>query len=1176
MIPRKYILLPFLIIIAVITILFSFNSLAPGGVKLLNDRSGQIVGADLLNAPGFVIPYGLTGDGQVVAIADSGLDKGSMYDIHQDLASQPGKKPKVIMLRSFAGRQVANDPVGHGTHMAGTIAGNGSASGGKFKGLAPGSSIYFQGLLNQNGKLTTPSNLDNLFLPAYQAGARIHVNAWGNSGNTYSSVARKTDEFMRNFPNFLIIYGAGNSGPGEKTLTNEANSKNALVVGASLSPRPALDFTAGTTLDTARFSSRGPAGDGRIKPDLLAPGTSIISTRSSLVAGNLPGFPEYSIMQGTSMSSAVAAGSAALLREYLQKYEEIPDPMSATVKAALINGARTANTGPSKDGFGVLDLAGTVMALKENSMELIEENQGIPEGVTKKYTYKVENPDAPLKVTLAWNDPAWGDTEKSSTLVNDLNLTVTGPDGKIINGNHFLGEKADNINNVEQVYIKNPKIGNYIIEVEAQSINGYAVSSNAQDYSLVYGQPLATGIIKTAGNAIGLVDGHTIDSSGKAINYFLNGKSIRQMEILPGYRAYYNESSLYVAGRLWTPESVQAKDSIGGRVWHQLTQENQEGGYYQRIGDKGITVNNRYQEDISNLPQGIGLKASLDGVTQTISSLVTDYRVREGFVNKVNTDSNGNIQSVELIQSSLTHKVSPNAVYTYNDSYKYTDPLETVFGTGNMSGLVKLMPGQHVNLIASRTTNIISSILVDRTVVSGFIDSVDPLAGSISTGNEGPFKVLSGAEVQKDRVLSSLEDLQPGDYIVAAILPESSNILGLAAFSNVVYGKILFTNAKDNIIYINDTNNNFRELKLSPQTEIIRWGIKTLPDTLTSGTWIRATLSPGADQVWRVDVAELLEDETSTVNKVENGYLYTSGGGMYPISPNFTGIEKDGLPVTAGDLAKGEKVTVISLLAPAPYNKVPVAIRALSDESLEKPVIMAITREEKGKLYFTGFTTGDVLYAWHEDGQREEIPINAEITNFNWEINFKENEDTLKFVAIDKDSGAVSGKILERSTAGGRQFTDISGHWAEEIIKATAVGGIMAGNSDGTFRPDKEITIAELYRIRSNISGQPITELGSGDYISRKAFMLILRDIFGDVLPKKESPALPFTDIGSLSRDEREVLAWAYSWGIISGRTTDRFYPQRYLTRAETAAIIQNVFAKLANTETNNSEGNAK
>ena len=1161
MIPRKYIFYPILFISIAIMTFFGLQAPGDTGGQLLNDRSGQIVGADLLHAPGFVVPYGLTGANQVVAVADSGLDKGSVNDIHPDLANEPGKKPKIFMLRSVAGRQVADDPLGHGTHMVGTIAGSGVSSQGKFMGLAPDSGIYFQGLLNQEGKIVAPTDLDKIFLPAYQAGARIHVNAWGNSGNAYSLNAKKTDQFMRSHPNFLVIFGAGNSGPGAGTLTNEANSKNALVVGASISPRPALDFSSGDTLSTAKFSSRGPTKDNRIKPELLAPGTSIISTRSSLIEGNLPGFPQYSLMQGSSMSAAVAAGSAALLREYLQKEEGLPDPMSATVKAALINGARTSAVGPSKENFGVLDLAGTVMALKENSMELVEEKQGLTEGLVNKYTYAVENPDAPLKVTLTWNDPpAQGSSEKS--LINNLDLLVTSPDGSKHMGNGFIYEVPDNINNTEQVYIEKPQKGVYTIEVKAESIIG-----NAQDYSLVFGQPLASGIVKNVNTAgeIEIYGQQNISPSGRTLHYFLNGEKTGELKDLSGHRVYYNQNSLYVVGRQWTPESAQTRDGIGGRVWHQSAQDGQEGGYYQNPQtEKGITVNGQYRESTSDLPQGVGLKASLDGVTQTISSLIADFEVVKGFVNRVVTGIDEKIKSIELFQSNRVYQVSPEASYTYNDSYVSTDPVETVFGAENLTGALKVMSGQQVALVTPKTSNLVSSILMDRNIISGFITEINSLTGSISIGGEEPFKILPGSEIQKDQSTSEISTLTKGDYVVAVVLPDSKNILGIAAYSNVVYGKVLFTSLNDNSIYISDINNSFRELKLSPQTQVKRWGLNTNITTLTSGTWVRATLTPDGDQVLRVDVAEMLEDATETISQVDGQHLYTSTGDRYRISSTFTDVSKDGLPITAQDLKPGEVITVVSLLAPSPYNKVPVAIRAASDNRAPKPAFMAVIRQENDDSFITGYTDGDILYVWYQDGKHEEIQLNADHKSFNGKLNFNEYQDTIKIVSVNRTTGAVAGKTLEKQSIYTRQFTDISGHWAENTIKKASVGGAMAGNSDGTFRPDDAVTIAQLYRIQSNITGKSATTMGSGDSIGRAAFMVVLKDMFEDAFIEDKILPLPFTDLNSVSREEREAIEWAYSLGIIQGRTYDRFYPQRFLTRAETAVIIHNVFEMLA------------
>ncbi|MGB9803633.1 S8 family serine peptidase, partial [Desulfofundulus sp.] len=306
--------------------------------RFLNDRAAGIVGAAPLKAPGFVVPGGLNGAGQVVALADSGLGTGDLENPHPDLKDVPGQKPKVIMLKSWSGRAKADDPVGHGTHMAATIAGTGAASGGQFAGLAPGASLYFEGILDKNGEIDPPADLAALFRPAYAAAARIHVDGWGSPVNAYLSSAARIDAFVRQNPDFLVVVGAGNGGPGAGTITAEANSKNALVVGASESVRPSFGPASDNAGEVASFSSRGPARDGRIRHDLVAPGTGIISARSPLVKGNFQANPQYTRLQGTSMAAAVAGGAAALLRQYFQQ-QGVKSPSAALLKAALINGA---------------------------------------------------------------------------------------------------------------------------------------------------------------------------------------------------------------------------------------------------------------------------------------------------------------------------------------------------------------------------------------------------------------------------------------------------------------------------------------------------------------------------------------------------------------------------------------------------------------------------------------------------------------------------------------------------------------------------------------------------------------------------------------------------------------------------------------------------------------------
>jgi len=1138
-------------------------------VHFLNDRSKQIVGADLLGVLGFVTPAGLTGKGQVIAMADSGVDKGSIDDIHPDLAGEPGKKTRIIMLKSWAGRPVADDPLGHGTHMVGTIVGSGKSSGGKFSGVAPDASVYFQGILDESGKISPPADIETLFLPAYQAGARIHVNAWGSGADSYSGNAAKTDSFMRRFSDFLVIFGAGNAGPAKGSLTPEANSKNALVVGSSLSPRPALDFSTGTTLDTAQFSSRGPAGDGRIKPDLLAPGTSIISARSSLVKGNMPEYPEYTRMQGTSMAAAVVAGSAALLREYMQKYMALSDPMSASVKAALINGARTGEAGPSGEGFGVLDLAGTVLALKEESMTLVEEKGGLLSGGSGTYKYVVNNSNMPFKATVAWTDPA-GDISAQSKLVNNLDLTVTAPDGKTYTGNSFTGRTPDVLNNVEQVYINNPLPGEYTIRVSAVSVSVRAVNNASeprQDYSVVYGQPVETGVVESisASGEIRFYGGGSVPVAGKKILSLAEGQVMAGSVLEPGCRVYCGRDLLYVTVRQWSPGSVQSREGLGGRIWYEVNRDVSTGGYYQSpAAEKGVNVNGDYMEDVSGLPAGTELQADIDGVTQTLYEPAIRYFTQKGSVERIVRGEKGGIEAVKLFNDNKEYRLSADAGFIYNDNYDGSDPLETVFGSGSLSGLEKIMPGQQVTLVISPALNKITAVLIDRDIISGYAADINCSEGKITIGKNKPLQVLAGAGVQRDGKDASLKDISPGDHVVAVTLPGSGEILGLAARSNVVYGRVLFTSATDNIIYMADSLGRFQALKLSSQAEVRRWGLIADVSTLPSGTWVRATLSPGGENVVRLEIADLLEDQQKELLMIDGPYLVATDGSRYRMSDVFTAFTKNGLPVTAGDLKAGEKITIVSLLAPAPYSRVSVAVRATMLDNADTLIFTAGVRENGGVFELSGYTSGDSLYIWHENGVRESVPLKNGHGVFAGQLKFTENESAVKIVSLDGKTGAIAGKTITREELTGRTFSDISGHWAEKIIKSIAAKGVMAGYGDGAFRPDTQLTGAELSSIIAGLSGLSVPGINNifnqaAVNMTRAAFLVVLNSVVKGSEGLPQNYIIGFPDCDNVTEAEREAIAWAQQSGIIKGRPGNIFAPGDLITRAEAAVIIEKI-----------------
>lgn len=479
------------------------------GAKLgADDRAGPVA----LAAPS-------QGGAENLALTDTGIGTGGMPGIPMVL------QDSVLGLYSMRGDNGA-DLDGHGTAVAGVIAN----VQGLYEGLPgrPQNAIMAYAVGYGLDSPPRPLSLYSILESSFGGGARIHLSGSVPEGReslgAYGIYACQRDAFVWSNPSMSLVEAAGNEGTDgdgdgmvdKGSLLGGAAAKNALSVGGSESPRkqsdggdirdygslqaffpghfssPPLrdDSSVGEPSGMAAFSSRGPTCDGRIKPDLVAPATYILSAASGgreSAPAIYPWETGYVRAYGTSMAAAQAAREVANLRRLIS-FKQGTEPSAALLKAFLLNGAQDLSPGQygkqpqeippapnAVEGWGRLDM---VTSTNEASWtKIIDDSEGLRLGESR--VFKIEVGDSKsLRVTLAWSDyPSM--PEARLQLVNDLDLKMTDTEGNVVYPNGR--SSRDPLNNAERIIMDiSGKPGVYTIEV-----SGWNVPFSPQPFALV-------------------------------------------------------------------------------------------------------------------------------------------------------------------------------------------------------------------------------------------------------------------------------------------------------------------------------------------------------------------------------------------------------------------------------------------------------------------------------------------------------------------------------------------------------------------------------------------------------------------------------------------------------------------------------------------------------------------
>ena len=524
--------------------------------ELQDEVQAQIIAGNLVaggagpTAPGY-LPF-LTGlgfstnpaDYPIVSVVDDGVGNGTTVNGAGDSTltrDRDGVTTRIMQARNCTTDADARGVGGHGHINSSIVGGYDLRAGTPFQdalfyqrgqGMNPYTRLANIKIFTNAGGFSINGcgggSIDGLIKANQDSGSVISSNSWGAAvGGDYNADARAYDIGTRDADTdeagvqpMIFLFAAGNSGSGAATVGSPGTAKNVITVGASENQRPGPDESGAWTdgcgvgatgadnaMDVIGFSSRGPAEGGRVKPEVIAPGTHIQGTASNAAGYDGSGVCDqfrpttqttFAASSGTSHSTPALAGVSSLVYRYLQTEYGQTAPSAAMTKAYLIahptyltGVAGNGNLPTNSQGYGMPNLGG---AFDSTTDRLVFDQQTVfgASGESTSVQAVIVDSGKPARIAMVYSD-APGATS-GNPAVNNLNLSAVN-DGNTYLGNVFSGAfsvtggAADAVNNYEGVFLPAGTTGALEITVTAANIAGDGVPGNAdttdQDFALV-------------------------------------------------------------------------------------------------------------------------------------------------------------------------------------------------------------------------------------------------------------------------------------------------------------------------------------------------------------------------------------------------------------------------------------------------------------------------------------------------------------------------------------------------------------------------------------------------------------------------------------------------------------------------------------------------------------------